>query len=518
VYATWLPIWQTLLDVYEGAGGFLDGERPYLYAHPREWLDHSLKTTGDGSEAGTVKWSPNPNPRQPTLKLKTRRQLARYENVASTLLDQLKAALFRKGPLRSFAKPDSIPEDHPLRKFWDDADGTGRSIDAVMPEAWVAAATFGHMILLGDRQGETPENPTAADTLPVIARLYTPIDMIDWLTDDVGRLTSVRLLEAAPRTSFEETDAQGYQVRTVTPAGWRVEAVAKPKRGKADEATAAPQADEKHGFGALPVVVLYARRRALTPLIGRSVLGDPALYVDLYNLVSEVRELLRSQTFAILNVPIGDKQGGVQAEMEMIGSVHGTGNILFSTHPADFISPKDTNVNAYHEHIDRLVRTIYRLAVVAWESDSKDAETAESRQLKKEDLHQMLAGFAAECEVAERQLAELVYRGAYGDGWQKQWDADGPVINYPDSFDVTMLADKLEEAAAAFSLELGETATRQMKKRLVPELLPGLTQEEQKQIETEIDAVPVQSEQEKQAELLEMKFAAQGPPMGGPPQ
>jgi hypothetical protein len=40
-------------------------------------------------------------------------------------------------------------------------------------------------------------------------------------------------------------------------------------------------------------------------VIGQSVLNDPALYVDLYNLTSEQRELLRNQTFSILNVVLG---------------------------------------------------------------------------------------------------------------------------------------------------------------------------------------------------------------------
>jgi hypothetical protein len=259
-------------------------------------------------------------------------------------------------------------------------------------------------------------------------------------------------------------------------------------------------------------VVLYARRRALTPLVGRSVLGDPNLYIDLYNLVSEVRELLRAQTFAMLNVPIGDKPGGSDAELQLIGAVHGTGNILMTTNPSAFISPEGTNVEAYHNHIDRLIRTIYRLAVVAWEGDSKDAESADARRIKKEDLHQMLSGYAAECEETEIALARLVYRAHYGEAWEKQWENDQPVIAYPDSFDVTSLTEKLEEAAAALALELGETATKELKKRLVPELLPGASQPVQQAIEEEIDAMDVKTEQEKQQELLETRFAMQPPP------
>lgn len=516
VYATWAPVWQQLLDVYEGAGGFLDEARPYLYAHPREFLDHSVKVTLTGDQAGQVRWDANPSPSQPSPKLKTRRKMARYENVGATLLDQVRAALFRKPPDRTFADPATIDDTNPLKAFWANADGNGRSIDAFMQEAWTVAAVFGHSILLADRDGETPEGqtPSQADAPPVLLRGYTPLDMPDWLVDGAGRLTAVRLLEAAPRESFTEVfTAPGYQVREVTAEGWSVELV-QTARKPSNSAQTAEKTVEDHGFKALPVIVLYARRRALTPMIGRSVMGDPALYIDLYNLISEVRELLRNQTFAILNIPIGD--ANLSQAQELTGQTTGTGNVLFSMQPADFISPQDTNVAAYHEHIDRLIRTIYRLAVVGWDSDSLDAESADSRKLKKEDLHQMLSGYAAECEDAETQIAKLVYRAHYGDSWQTQWEKDQPSISYPDDFNVDSLADMLEHATAALALELGETATKELKKRVATHLLPGATQPTLQKIQEEIDALEVKTQAEQEMELMQARFGAGGemPPKG----
>ncbi len=43
-FLTLQPVWQQLRDVREGTGGFLDGS--YLVAHPREWLDHTVKNSG----------------------------------------------------------------------------------------------------------------------------------------------------------------------------------------------------------------------------------------------------------------------------------------------------------------------------------------------------------------------------------------------------------------------------------------------------------------------------------------
>lgn len=508
-YTLWSPIWQQLLDVYEGAGGFIDTQRPYLYAHPREWLDHSVKNEETGQ------WVSNPSPSNPSPKLLARRRIARYENIGATLIEQLKAALFRKAATRTFKDPATIEDTNPLRAFWEDADGMGRGIEAVMQDNWTASAVFGHMLIYADRRGSTGAQPTRADQPAVILRSYTPLDMIDWLTDDIGGLVAVQLLEAAERTNFSDPAGTAVsQVRTVTGTAWTLTAVDKDLRPIKEQPSGARNGD--HGFGVLPVVPLYARRRPLMPTIGRSVLGDPALYIDLYNLTSEVRELLRNQTFAMLNVPLGN-DGSIERESTLIGQTAGTANIVFSSQPVAYVSPEGTNVQVYHEHIDRLVRLIYRLAVVGWDSDSKDAESADSRKLKKEDLHQMLSGYASECELAEKKIAQLVYRAHYGESWETQWDADKPSISYPDDFDVTGLLDELEAVTQGIALELGETATKEMKKRAIPKLLPNLPQPTMQTIEEEIDALEVKTEAEKQMELVQARFADPNamPPGGG---
>ena len=59
LYATWKPVWEKAFDVYEGAGGLIDPKQPYLIAHPREFLDHTLAPDAEGKRA------PNPTPSPP---------------------------------------------------------------------------------------------------------------------------------------------------------------------------------------------------------------------------------------------------------------------------------------------------------------------------------------------------------------------------------------------------------------------------------------------------------------------
>lgn len=489
LFTTYRPVWQQLLDVFEGGGGFLSAEKPYLVAHPREYLDHSIPKYADDGVT-IVGYEANPNPLTPSPKLKERRKLARYENYAETLIEQLSAALFRKGADYTFAEDAPKPTlgQRPIEAFWEDCDGTGTSWSDFLRQAWKAAGVFGHIVLYFD------DAPEETDRAVPLVRAYTPLDVPDWLTNERGQLTQIKLLEAAPRDSFLtplQVSVRNIRVRVITEEGWSLQTPS----GKAITAGV-------HSFGQLPIVYLYAKRRTITPHIGKSVLGDPMKFIDLYNLVSEERELLRKQTFSILNVPVGP-EGNIDREQGLIGRQSGTGNILFTTQEAKYISADGQNVTVYHASIDRLVRSIFRSALLPWDTDSKDAEAEGSRRIKREDLNTQLATFADECQKVDQLATNLVYQAFYGvNAWERWLDRDGLVIRWPDTFDVTPLEEIVKQITDAIHLELGETATRELKKRAVRAVMPDLTDERLEAMDQEIDAMPVVTEDERREEML----------------
>lgn len=489
LYATWAPTWQQLYDIYEGAGGFLDPNRPYLIAHPREWLDHSLPgpTGEDGTAIGMV---PNPSPSKPSPKLLRRRELARYENIAATILDVVMASLFATAPTRTVGQPGAEKTTATLiEQFWMDVDGKRTSVDDYLQHSWIPAAGFGHTILLMEKADT--EATTAADAKKPRLCRYTPLDLIDWLTDDEGKLLAVKLIEPEPRLAFELPKLNQFRVRVVDEKSWTLY-----------DSTGTKLDGAEHGFGRLPVVVLYGKRRALTPFIGKSVLGDPMLYIDAYNLVSEERELLRNQTFAILNVPLG-KEGTVAEEQARLGSQSGTANVMFSGEKADFISPDGANVNAYQQTQDRLGRMIYRLASVPWEGDSRAAESAESRRVKREEMTATLKKYASEVQKADAEITELVYRAVHGDGWEAALKTDQVVTAYPDTFDPPDMNLVVQTVGLALGLDLGDTATKNLKKQTVRQLMPDTSQVDLKVIDDEIDSQEILTADEKQQQLLD---------------
>lgn len=476
--------WRKLADVLEGSGGFKPGKKKagYLIAHPREMVDHNVAT-----------------PRTPTKKLLERQQLARYENFARSILKQTTTALFRERPSRIVGenKQDDTPTG--IQKWWKNVEGTkGRkvSIDKALRRYWKAAATFGHCLIYMDR-GEVTGN-TAADQTPPILRVYSPLDVADWLEDDQSNLIGVKLIEQAPRTDFAVMPTvEQVRYRVVNEEGW----ILYDYQGKETEAG-------EHGMGCLPCVELFAERRLMYQHIGISLFGEPQLYIDHFNLISELRELFRKQAFSILNVTLGTGPDAPDLEKAktLLDSQTGTEGVLFSHAPAQFISADATNMVAYMDHIQQLVRTIYRLAGVFFESDSKDAEAEGSLKLKREDMSQRLSGFADELQEADEALAQLWYRASYGDTWETKWDEDEVTIQYPDSFDMTPFDVVLEQAQAAMTLGFPPEVLKAIRKSLLVKFLPACGPKELEEymaaIENQEDDVTPQEQQRAKLEAM----------------
>jgi hypothetical protein len=448
-YAARVSGWQILLHAYHGTGGFADGG--YLVGHAREFID----------------WN-QPTPSRPTAKLTLRRKLARWENICKALLDAKRQALFRKPPTRTIGNPayQRLVED-----FWSNVDGKETHLDDWLPHAWTPAALLGHAAVVFD----WTEGETAAGAVPYLA-LYDATGVVDWAVDDRGRLLEVRLLEDPPRRSVKDPLPTRLLSRIVN-------------------ATQSEIADGTlirripHRLGRIPVALLAAQRLPQSPVIGASVVGDPRTFVDYYNLISENRELLRFVMFPILNIPIGTVP--VETVQGWLGDATGVQHAMFTPEPAQLIEPDGKSVEAFMAERQALLRTMFRLANVQWESDSRDAESAEALRLKASAMNDSLSGYADELQKFEYELLELLFRFRYGaEQWEREYDAAQIAIVYPDRFDLQSFEDLLAQAQAAMTLELGPTFTAEQKKRLVRELLPDLDATLVEQITHELDAPP----------------------------
>jgi hypothetical protein len=477
---TFGPVWERLAHVADGTGGFLDGT--YIVAHPREFKDHTSDT-----------------PREPSKKLLERRTLARYDHLAGFIIEQKLSGLFRTEPIRRMKAPD-----HPYLKWVEtDVDGAGHSLSEYLRAQYRSALVFGHCFVVVDRAAD--DGPTAADAAPLVLRGYGPLDAVDWLVDARGVLTGIQFVEAVPRSSFGQPAAEVLTV-TIDATGAR-----KTVHGPSMEPTDLAKAD--HGFGVLPVTQLFAHRRTTHPVLGQSCLFDPGLFIDLFNLTSELRELLRKQTFSLLNIPLGrGDNGGPATQLEsaqaLLGQTTGTTGVIFSTERAAYLTAEVENVRVYQETIDALVRQIFRLCAVPYDSDGRDAESAESRRLKRQDYATVLAGYADELERAEYEIAALWFRGHFGvDRWQQEWERAGLEVVYPSEFAPEPFGDILEQASAALALPVGESRTFRAEHaaRLIPKFLPGSSEQTVQAILAEVATLP--TPEDERAERYEQMTA-----------
>ena len=388
--------------------------------------------------------------------------------------------------------PASTPKPSELEQWWLNVDGDGTHIDDAMVDWWDMAATFGHVALYFDLarvpdeapmagDANTPPRPqTAADQGMPYVRPYTPLDVLDWRRDSDGELVWIKLLEAVTTpATVESRPVTTYRVRIVDEVSWKLY-----------DYKAGVYIDQgDHHLGRLPVVFLYGKRRSLLPDIGESVLGDPRNYIDLFNLTSEIRELLRNQTFSFINLPLGTGPDamGVEQAQTMMGSQTGTMNVLFSGGPASILTGDPGNVTSYHEEVSRLKREIYRETGMQWVTDSRDAEAAAALELKRDEMTARLTMYADECQRAEYLLVDLFYRAKYGaEAGPRKMEADEVQIHYPEQFAQTPFKDVLDEASAAQSLGMPAIFLKELRKAMItkfegmsnlsPEVLKAITE------------------------------------------
>lgn len=493
LYRKWAPTWRLLGDVFEGDGGFLDGS--YLVPHPRE-VEYEVSVVSHTNDAGeTIKTTVVNYDRivRETQKFKRRKALARYENFAAIIGETLLAYLYAKAPSRVIKGAST---GHPLEAWWQNVDGEGTHVGDWLPYAHLLAAIYGHTLIAMDRPVTNEPPRSKADQRAPFLRVYGPLDMPDWIAE--GReVRAAKFIEAISRTTLDQSATplqqpldgaalgdgarQDVQWRLWDETSWRV---------YDNEGALLDSGD--HQMGEVPVVVLQGRPRALVRLIGRSVLGDPRLYKDHFNLLSEQRALERDQTFSILNIPLGPEQTLDDAKA-LAGDTVGTTNALFTRDKAAaFIAPPDAPLAHYREQVTALERKIYRLVGLPWDGDSKQAETAESRKIKALDLNRLLASMADEAERVEYQLARLWFLAMEGpEKGEAAYEASGLSIKYPDEFQTQEILDVIAELRAKLSAGLGKTANTIARRRALPVLLPDLTQEETATVSAELESTPV---------------------------
>lgn len=414
---------QFLLAAYHGNGGFKTGD--YLVRHVREKDDEFAR----------------------------RKQLAVYPNYCRKIIDVYGGYLWKVPPQRN-----DLSDTYAA--FCKNADGVGTDLDDLLARYQKLANILGTVYIIVDK---SPDVATSkADEKPPYLTVRFHYELVHELKDKFGEWEEVTFLETCNNVT---------QYRKFTKTSWSVSG------GLED----VPQKSGEHNLGRVPVVKLNAMQNLMAmESKSTSFFADlAALNWDLFNLRSELRALLRDQTFAILTVPVSSKEDRESLKNLTVGLHNGlTYNPAQGGTPS-FIAPPPDAVEAYRNAIADTINGIYQTANLEFVGGVQASGVA--LEFHFEEANSAMATINDETRRAEIQIKDLVAR------YQKLADK-GSVI-YNKKFNLIDLSKTLGVAMDSISLQLGSEFDKEIKKRAARSVLGNDTgQDIIEKIDAEIDA------------------------------
>ena len=416
-----------LKDAYEGSGGFQDGT--YLFQHKRE-------------QAAAYE---------------TRKSIAYYLNYLQPTVNSHVDPIFRKEPARTTS-------DAFMTEFLGDVDTKGTPMTKFMKHAGFAAKLMGVAAIVMDNAKEEKKAKTAADALATrqfpYAYVVTKDNFTKWKTDRLGNLKYFAYSEpyqdpnegevsaASIAENIKQSDSASAEIqyRIWTPTEWAV----CDKDGGIIESGDNP-------LGRVPVTLLYGKSVLPGKLDVESMFYPIAkTNLRLFNLCSELDEILRNQAFSILIYPHKDPSSltiGVNNAMGFDGAE--------SKFAPSFIAPPSGPAEWLMKHIDRLIQEMYRMAMLTHLSGGTDeSRTGAAKAWDFEATNKVLADFAANCYYTEVQMAKLF----------AMWTSKDPAtfdfsVRYSSDFSIRDTEQELKEAAQALQLQIGGQYDIEIKKK-----------------------------------------------------
>lgn len=428
-------------DAYTGGGGFLDGR--YLLRYPRE------------SDA----------------KISYRQELSYYSNFVKPVVDSLTNPIFRKMIARDWSREKS----QFLSPFMHDVDRLGSTMNRFMKNAARYARLYGSVFIMVDNSREV-----AGDTLSALGNrnfpyvyFVKPSQVIEYTSDEYGRLTYIKYRTHETRTKIlggsnlnvDENIWEWWRDR------WRVQY----HDGRIEE-----QANQ---LGFIPMVTLYgvdADTGDFMPLSPMMSIARTNLAI--YNICSELRELLRNQAFSILCFPITQD---ISIEKLQEGINLGSDNMLCYDGTAGkapfFISPSAEQANLLQAEINRLIEDIYRQANLTGVASVQQRTSGVARQWDFEQTNQALADMAENCEIAEREIVKCfcAYMGEGDNALEYK-------VIYPRDFGIVDVSGELDKVAQALSLNIGTEFDKQVKIKAAEAYLSNIPDREYDEVVEQI--------------------------------
>jgi len=273
----------------------------------------------------------------------------------------------------------------------DDIDGKGNSIDVFMRSFVQEAKARGSMLALVDM----PSQMAASRAEQIQERkvpYWTPIypeNVTDYDVGDDGKFSYCKFSGTYVFESGEKTKCEWYFSKTE----WA--AYDGDKRLDGDD----------HNLGQCPVLIFT--EAGDFPYFGPfSFIAD--LSRRLYNLESELDEILRSQTFSLLTMQVKDDSSSAEKieAARIAGETIGTSNLMVHAgQQPSFIAPPDGPANIYLQRIEAIKNEMEEVGLNV--STINQQESGIAMQMRFHAVNSELAAFSAQMEDFERRCWDM---------------------------------------------------------------------------------------------------------------
>lgn len=462
VFREYQAYWSFLLESYEGGIDYCQG----MIA--RTTSANSLKAWAFKIFAGSteIKTSRSGNlfqhPKERDIDYYERLRMSYYYNFCSPIIDIYTDHLFKQPINTDFGDIDDEVEERS-----ENIDNKGGSIGEFRKEIADMAQIYGHIFVIADSPQFNGEVKTKADLIlnglyPYFT-IHHPQNIINWALDEFGSPYWVLIREWSDTNidpfAFDKNKIMNIKYRLWTRDEWILynEEYGEISRGV-------------HGLGTVPINCIYDKQsKKVRNFLGISSIADIAFIArDIYNSCSELKQILRDQTFAFLAI-----QGNSSEYDEL--SVGTSKGLLYppERNIPQYVSPPSANAEIYFKHIDRQVSKCFQLAKLEGGSVQAPDAVQQSGVSKAWDFNQTnsaLSKKAGNLEDGEIKLWQVFAK------WLgKEFDGS---IEYPHEFSISSLNEDLDEAEKTMRLNMGAEFNKEVKKAIMQKKFPRMNKED----------------------------------------
>jgi hypothetical protein len=241
-----------------------------------------------------------------------------------------------------------------------------------------------------------------------------------------------------------------------------------------------------HGLGVVPLVPVFDKRsKKYKNFLGISKLADISFIArDVYNLCSELSQIISDQTFSFLAL-----QGNSSDYSEI--EISTNKGIVYpdDKNPPQYISPPPANAEVLMKQINTQVSKIFQLASLeggsaSFEGADTVTQSGASKAWDFNETNSRLITLASNMEDAEMKIWK-----AFGLWEGSDWQGS---VEYPKDFNVKSLQQDLDDAEKTMKMNIGKQFDDLIKKSIVTKKFPRLDDEQKEEIFTQIEETPTQ--------------------------